>query len=190
MDIWQKIVLSIIGIVIGFFVSQSFNIIKYYRRPRFKISNMGNGVISSYSGGEDGEPAEVVLGFHLGNIGYNAAVNSRVFISDLLSAEGRGDELKDGYFVFSELMRPIDIIPPGESARIVFGEMNSDEKYLEIPFLNKGNDDLGFYVRGDTKGKKYFSAKFYVICDNTNSFSVFDVLFSPGDDEYGVCVFD
>lgn len=46
----EKILLSLLSIVVGFVVSQSFNFVNYVRRPRFRLTHWSDGVFSSYTG--------------------------------------------------------------------------------------------------------------------------------------------
>tara|TARA_E500000318_G_scaffold66046_1_gene60989 strand:- start:382 stop:969 length:588 start_codon:yes stop_codon:yes gene_type:complete len=182
MEFEVRLMLSGVSALFGFFLSQSFNILKYLRRPRFEVCRLGNGVISSYSGDPPETPAEVTFGFRLTNVGRNPALNTRVFVSDLKSANREGADLDDGVFEFSELKRPIDIIPPGQSVLVVFGRMTSENRYLDIEFERGDSFENDELIEADTRDKKVFSGDFYISCDNIDSFARFNVLFNLEND--------
>ncbi|MCB2099140.1 MAG: hypothetical protein KDE05_16025 [Parvularculaceae bacterium] len=182
MDYLQDALVALIGAIIGFAVSQSVNVIQYLRRPKFSVHD--SGVISSYTGDPPDVPAEVMLGFFLKNIGRNSAKNTRIFISELRTAEDSGKHLDDGPFEFSELQKPIDIIPVGESILVLFGKINSKTRHLQIPFKSDLPEDYREIIESETRNKKVFSAKFRVYCDDPNSYFAFELKFDLNDHEW------
>eukprot|EP00435_Cladocopium_sp_Y103_P078047 s1_g1786.t1 len=179
MDFDQRILLSLIGAIIGFAVSQSFNVVRFLRRPKFAASQFENGVLSSYTGNPPETPSSVTLGFYLENAGRNPAKNTRVFLSKLSSSATAEEPPKEGIFEFSELKRPIDIIPPGESVLIELGTIDSEGRHLKVPFAIEGKEELYDYVEADTRGKKSFDAVFQISCDDLNSFTSLELSFRP-----------
>lgn len=184
MDFSQQILLSLIGAIIGFAVSQSFNVVRFLRRPKFAASHFGHGVISSYTGDPPETPSSVTLGFYLENVGRNPAKNTRVFLSKLGSSVTSEEPTEEGIFEFSELRRPIDIIPPGESVLIELGTIDSEDQHLKILFAVEGKEELYDYVEADTRGKKKFDAKFQIFCDDLNSFTIIELEFRPTEESW------
>ena len=173
----EKILISLFSVILGFLLSQSVNIVKYLRRPKFKITQVNNGVIGCYTGEPPEEPSEVTLGFHLENCGHNPAKNARIFVSNLKVSRNSDENMEDSILPFTELRRPIDIIPPGESIIITIGKIRSDQQHLEMLYQNP-EDAEGFF-EADTRYKRYFSARFHIQCDDSNSSTVLDLNFDP-----------
>ena len=188
MEFEQKVLLSLLGVVLGFMLSQSINIVRYFRRPKFRLRNYDDGVLSCYTGDTPETPSEVEFGFYLENNGLNPAKNSRVFLSELRSAAAKENQLDDALLEFSELAKPIDLIPPGEAVKIVLGKLTSDKPYLVIGFEKENSDDLAESIEADTRWKKFFSAKFYVTCDNLDSFTIIEVDFRPESDGWAASI--
>ena len=82
MDVAQQFLNTFLGILLGFVLSQSVNIVSYFRRPKFTLDSR-NCIISSYTGDPPDVAAEIHFGFSLKNSGKNTAKNTRVFISDI-----------------------------------------------------------------------------------------------------------
>lgn len=191
MEYEQQIVLSLIGVIVGFALSQSFNVLKFIRRPKFNVENFSDGIVSSYTGAPPETPSEVIFGFYLKNTGFNPAVNTRVFISDLRSARGIDEPFSDGVFEFSELMKPVDIIPPGEAVIVVLGHITSSMPHLEIHFKDKGKlGEMIEFVEADTRGRKSFAAKFHITCDSLDSFTTLELEFHPTSDKWAAGILD
>lgn len=184
----KKSLLSLIGAIIGFAVSQFFNLVKYMRRPRFEASH--SGVLSTYTGNPPSEPGEITLGFFLLNKGRNPARNIRVFISDLRTASEPNSLLEDSPLELSELQRPIDILPSGESVLIKLGEVNSRDRTLMIPFANNVREETLWIVESHTRMQTEFSVKFHIFCDDANSAKIFVLKFSISRDELAMATLE
>lgn len=89
----DKILISIFSAVLGFALSQSFNLVNFVRRPRFRAKNYSDGIISSYTGDPPDTPWEIELGFYLENHGRNVAKNTRIFVSDFRTSSSAQDDL-------------------------------------------------------------------------------------------------
>lgn len=180
----EKILLSILSAFLGFMLSQAFNLVSFVRRPKFRVKKWNEGVLSSYTGDPPETPWEIELGFYLENYGRNPAKNTRVFVSNLRGAAGADDQLDLTSIELLELKRPIDLIPSRECVAVRLGTIKSDKAELELCLHSPGEvDDLGL-IGADTRGKVRFSAKFYVSCDDKNSFRSFSLDFRPDSDEW------
>ena len=181
MDFSERIILALVSALIGFFLSQFINIVKYFRKPKFRVRGRDGDVISSYTGNPPETPTEVELGFTLENYGKNPAKNTRIFISELRTAKDIVTNLDDTTLEFTELRRPVDIIPSGEAITVVLGKISSDKRFLEIPIQN---GELDSTVNSDTRGKNIFAARFHIYCDDPNSSTVLNIVFDPSKDEW------
>ena len=178
----EKILLSLVSAGLGFFFSQLFNAVGYLRRPKFQVSHFGNGVLSSYTGsGDDEEPWQIELGFFVDNTGKNPAKNVRIFVSELHTWDVETGTFDEAVFSFSELRRPIDVLPSGETIRVLFGSIQGNNCSLEIPFENQRDRDQNEYLDSDTRFKKKFKATFHIFCDDKNSSWKRILEFDPSD---------
>lgn len=180
----QKLLLTLIGAIIGFLFSQTMNLISYLRRPKFDIPNFDGGVKSRYSGDPPEVPAEIDLGFYLENNGFNTAINTRIFVSTIETSENENGPWEETSLEFSEIEEPINIIPPNKSILVSFAKITSREPYLKLRLKRAGRDDLDDFVQADTRGKKYFKVEFVVVCDDKNSNFTRELIFKPGADKY------
>lgn len=149
----QKLLLTLIGAIIGFLFSQTLNLINYLRRPRFEISNFDGGIKSGYTGDPPEVPAEIELGFYLKNNGFNTAINTRIFVSRIETSESENGPWDETSLEFSEIEEPINIIPSSKSALISFAKITSTEPYLRLRLKRAGRDDLDDFIQADTRGK-------------------------------------
>ena len=179
----EKLILSLVRAAFGFFFSQFFNIITYFRRARFKSVHHEIGVMSSYTGGAD-EPWEIELGFYLENCGSNPAKNTRIFVSEICRWCEESNCFEEIFFSFSELKRPIDVLPAGQSVRVVFSKISGSRCHLEIPFENDRDISGNEFIDADTRFYKRFRANFFVICDDRNSSFETLLEFDPGSEDH------
>ncbi len=182
MDNEIKILLSLLGVILGFALSQSMNIINFLRRPRFKVEHFGDGVISSYTGDPPETPSEIIFGFHLKNTGFLPAKNIRILISNLKTKENETDDWLDSVMDIVELAKPIDFLPPGEVLRFALGIIDSRGKSLSLYLENDIGTESGDFVESDTRGKNIFSADFHIICDNKGSYDKISLSFYISED--------
>lgn len=183
MDFEQRVFITLFGAIIGFLLSQSINVVKFYRWPKFKIGSFEHGVFALFTGNPPEIPAEVELGFYIKNIGRNPALSTRVFVSEIGTVKSAKETKEECLIGFTELSRPIDVIPPNELIRIKFGQITSETRCLELNFQNE-TDALGSeYLCSDTRDKKSFAAKIYITCDDVSSAKSFSVKFDPAKDE-------
>lgn len=185
----EKVLLSFLSAVIGFLISQSFNFVSYLRRPRFRVKYWTDGVLSSYSGNPPETPWEVELGFYLENHGKNISKNTRIFVSDFMSARDASKQLELTSIELLELKRPLDLIPSGETVAVKLGVIKSDRRELELCLQSPPDKDQLGIIGADTRGKTRFSAKFYVSCDDKNSFQSFSLEFRPDTNEWSSFLF-
>lgn len=175
----QELILSLVGAGFGFFFSQFFNLVGYIRRPRFRLISHGHGVLSAYSGDPPETPWEIELGFFLENCGRNPAKNTRVFVSELSTwndAEGKFQETTLG---FSELKRPIDVLPAGECARVILGKISGRRCSLDVKFASDLEGDEKEFLDSDTRFSKRFRANIFVFCDDRNASFQQELVFNP-----------
>jgi len=180
----DELLLSVASAIFGFLISQSINLINLLRRPRFRVNRFTYGVSSCYTGSPPETPWEIQLGFYLENCGWNPAKNTRVFVSDLHTANGADDPLEATGFEFAELKRPVDIIAAGEAVLVTFGTIGSDTHSLEISYPAESALGASDFLDADTREKKVFSAKFYIYCDDKSSSKVLQLTFCPEKDEW------
>ena len=186
MDFEQRIALTLIGALIGFLLSQSINVLAYFRRPKFSINDRASGVVSAYTGGDsDDEPAYQNLGSWIQNTGYETALNTRVFISNIEVREAAADDWEDIGFEFSELEKPIDIIPSRKSVLVTVGSITSQSKSLSLRLIFFGRDEIDQNVSADTYMKKQFRIEFVILCDNKYSYLKQQVIFDLTDELFG-----
>lgn len=186
MDFEQRIALTLIGALIGFLFSQSINILSFFRKPKFSIKDRGSGIVSTYSGGDSSdEPADMKLGFWVQNIGYETALNTRVFVSSIEARDSEVDDWEDLGFEFSELERPIDIIPPETSFLVSVGSITSESKSLSLRLTFFGRDEIDQNLSADTHMKKQFRIEFVFLCDNKNSYLKQTFVFDVSDGPFG-----
>ena len=186
MDFEQRIALALIGALIGFLLSQSINVLAYFRRPKFSINDQTSGVVSAYTGGDsDDEPAYQNLGFWVQNTGYETAFNTRIFISGIEVREAEVDDWEDIGFEFSELERPIDIIPPRKSVLITVGSITSQSKSLSLRLIFFGRDEIDLNVSADTYMKKQFRIELEILCDNRYSYFKQKIVFDLTEELFG-----
>lgn len=179
----EKITLAFFSGLLGFALSQFFNVLEFLRRPRFRVSHFNNGVIASYSGEIPETPWEIDLGFYLENHGRRPAKNTRVFVSDLKASGGGDSAFELSNLDFSELKKPVDVIPPGEAVIIKLGRITNDNRILALSF-QESTDDYEGLIEADTREKRAFSAKFHVVCDDKNSMTVLNLDFRPDRDDW------
>lgn len=175
----EKILLAVLSALLGFMLSQTFNLVSYLRRPKFRVRHWTDGVLGAYTGDPPETPWEIELGFHLENFGKNPAKNVRIFVSDIHAADRSNFSLQPTSIEFKELKRPIDLIPSGEIISITLGIIRSDTCDLALKLQSPSTDDHREIISADTRGKTQFSAKFYVSCDEKNSFQTLSVDFYP-----------
>lgn len=186
MDFEHRIALALIGALIGFFLSQSINILAFFRRPKFSINASASGIVSTYTGDESiREPAYQNLGFWIKNSGYETAFNTRVFISNIEAREAVEDRWEDLGFEFSELEKLIDIIPPRKSALVTVGSITSQSKSLSLRLIFSGRDEIDQSLNADTFMKKQYRIEFVILCDNKNSHLNQKVVFDLTVDLFG-----
>ncbi|MEP4704110.1 MAG: hypothetical protein ABJZ62_04590 [Hyphomicrobiales bacterium] len=186
MDFEHRIALTLIGALIGFLLSQSINVLAFFRRPKFSINNRFSGIVSAYTGGDSTcEPAYQNLGFWIENTGYETALNTRIFISNIEVREVEEDSWEDLGFEFSELEKPIDIIPPGKSVLVTVGSITSQSKSLSLRLIFFGRDEIDQNLNADTFMKKQYRIEFVVLCDNKNSHLSQKVVFDLTDELFG-----
>lgn len=187
MSVVEQILLSAFGILLGFFLSQSFNVVRYLRRPKFRSTTNG-GVISGYTGGDD-EPAFAVVGFYLENCGWSVAKKTRIFISSFRSANSKSESLEEGFFYLSEVSPPLDIIPPGEAVRIELGRVIAGEGELRIQ-LENSQEDIEESVAADTRNKFVFEADFHIVCEEAASHTKLTLTFDLTEDGWDQVLLD
>jgi hypothetical protein len=179
----EEVALSLVSAAIGFFFSQFFNFVEFIRRPRFKVVNHSDGVLSSYTGGDSDTPWEIELGFYLDNKGWNPAKNLRVFISELCVWNAETSKFDETLLGFSELQRPIDLLPSKQSLRVIIGKITGDDCSLRINFEGDIQADEIEFLASDTRFKTKFRAKLFFFCDDQNSSSSVTLEFDPSSDE-------
>jgi hypothetical protein len=180
----EKVFLSVLSALLGFTPSQTFNLISFLRRPRFKLRHWSDGVGSVYTGDPPETPWEIELGFFLENSGWNSAKNTRVFVSDIRRCRKSNDPLEHTSIELLELKRPIDLIPAKECVAITLGTIRSDHCSLVLNLQTPLDEQQLDLIAADTRGMTRFSAKFYVSCDDKNSFEVFKLDFRPDQNEW------
>lgn len=186
----EKILLSFVSALLGFLFSQSFNFVSYLRRPRFRIKHWSDGVVSSYTGDPPETPWEIELGFFLENCGKNSAKNTRVFVSDIKGAKGSNEPLNLTSIELLEITRPLDLIPPGECVLVKLGKISGDTCDLALSLHLPIDEDQAGLIGADTRGGVRFSAKFYISCDDKNSFESFSLDFRPDEHEWASSFFE
>jgi hypothetical protein len=180
----ENILLSVISALLGFALSQSFNFISYLRRPKFRVKHWSDGVLSSYSGDPPETPWEIELGFFLENYGKNPAKNVRIFVSDIKASGMPDGELELTSIELLELKRPIDLVPSKECIEVRLGTLSSNECALALNLHGAPDENAMNYIDADTRGKIRFSAKFYVSCEEKNSFKSFVLDFRPDKNDW------
>ncbi len=186
----EKILLSFASALLGFLVSQSFNFVNYVRRPRFRVKNWNRGILSSYTGDPPETPWEIELGFLLENYGKNPAKNVRIFVSDIHGATNSDHQLRLTSIELLELKRPVDLLPPGECVSVRLGKISGDKAEIGLCLQSSlDQEELGM-IGADTRGCVRFSAKFYVGCDDKNSYRSFSLEFRPDKDEWAASFFE
>ncbi|SEH16739.1 hypothetical protein SAMN05428974_1860 [Sphingopyxis sp. YR583] len=180
----EKILLSVISALIGFALSQSFNLISYLRRPKFRVKLWSDGVLSSYTGDPPETPWEIELGFYLENYGKNPAKNIRIFVSDMKGSGKSDEDLELTSIELLELKRPIDLVPSSECVEVKLGTISSDRCTLALNLHSAPDEKALDFIAADTRGKIRFSAKFYVSCDEKNSFKSFILDFRPDKNDW------
>ena len=178
----EKLILSLLSAAFGFFLSQFLNLLAYFRRPRFRVLNHQEGLLSAYTGDPPETPWEIELGFFLENHGKNPSRNTRIFVSDLSVWDEKKGEFSETTFSFSELSRPIDVLPAGECIRVLFAKISSESCYAQIPFEAERDEKENEYLSSDTRFAKKLRAKFFVSCDDPNSSKTFTLIFDPNVD--------
>lgn len=172
MEIDLRILASVVGAVIGFALSQSINLISYYRRPRFEVEQNESGVLSCWSANPPEDAPEIILGFHLKNIGRNPAKNVRIFLSHLRTARNPSGSLTDASSCFVEVRRPIDIIPSQETVEVRISKIDCMKRsaifYLENDHHTEEDHPLR-YMETDTLGARRLVFDIYITCDDQNS---------------------
>ncbi len=188
MDTFDRLFVSIVSVFIGFLLSQSFDVVRYFRRPRFYVDKNDKGIMSSYTGDPPETPAEIVFGFRLKNIGKNPARNTRIFISEIFCYNKKVKE--EVGLDYSELKRIVDIIPPGETVSCYVGKIDTDGFHLKLNFQDDDENDVRWYIEADTRGKAIFDIIFHVVCDDVNSISKFTIHFDPSEDLVGKMIIE
>lgn len=186
----EKVLLSLLSVVVGFMVSQSFNFVNYLRRPRFRPKHWSDGVAASYTGDPPETPWEIELGFFIENYGKNPAKNSRIFVSNIMCAKDSASEPTLTSIELLELRRPLDLIPPGECVAVKFGVIRGDKAELELCLQSALEKDQLWSIEADTRGQTRFSATFYISCDDENSFHSFSLDFRPDKNEWASSFFE
>ncbi len=180
----EKILLSAISALLGFALSQSFNFISYLRRPKFRVKHWSDGVLSSYTGEPPETPWEIELGFYIENYGKNSAKNVRIFVSDIRGSGKSDEDLELTSIELLELKRPIDLVPSNECVEVRLGTISSDKCTLSLNLHNAPDEKVLDFIDADTRGKIRFSAKFYISCDEKNSFKFFTLDFRPDKNDW------
>lgn len=186
----DKILVAIFSAFLGFGLSQAFNFISFIRRPRFRVKHWSDGVLSSYTGDPPETPWEIELGFLLENFGRNIAKNVRVFVSDIKCASEANGPFEMTSIELLELKRPIDMIPGGECIHIKLGVIKSHTRELDLSLESNADPEALGMIEADTRGKKIFSAKFYVVCDDKDSFTSLSLEFRPDKNEWASSFFE
>ena len=93
------------------------------------------------------------------------------------------DQFEEIAFSFSELSRPIDILPSGDCIRVLFDKIISSACHLEIPFESSRDERENEFVSSDTRFMRKFRAKFFVCCDDKNAAKGFTLEFDPNSDQ-------
>jgi hypothetical protein len=186
----EKLVISLFSAALGFFFSQFFNLVGYLRRPKFKIANHGDGVLSFYCGSPPEAPWEIELGFFLDNKGRNPAKNIRIFVSELCVWDADKKCFEETLLGYSELRRPVDILPSGQNIRVLLGRILGDDCSLRIDFKDELNEDDAAFLSSDTRFQTRFRAKTFIFCDDPNSSTSTILEFNPSaDEEWGKVFF-
>lgn len=180
----EKVLLSLLSALVGFLLSQTFNFVCFLRRPRFRVKHWTDGVSSSYTGDPPGTPWEIELGFFLENRGKNPAKNTRIFVSEIKCAAASEDHLTMTSIELLELKRPLDLIPAKECVAVKLGVIKGNKCELDLLLHNPLDEEQAGLIGADTRGKIRFSAKFYVSCDDKNSFASFVLDFRPDQNEW------
>jgi hypothetical protein len=186
----EKVLLSAFSALQGFTLSQSFNFVSFLRRPKFRVRHWEDGVLASYTGDPPETPWEIELGFYLENCGKNPARHVRVFVSDLRASNGGNDQLDLTSIELLELRRPIDLIPSGECVAVKLGTIKSDRCELDLCLQSPPDADQLDIIGADTRGKVRFSAKFYISCDDKNSFKELSLEFRPDRNDWASSFFE
>jgi hypothetical protein len=185
----NEILIASIGAFAGFILSQAVDLIKYLRRPRFRVVHHTSGIMSSYTGDPPETPWEIELGFYLENFGKNPAKNMRIFLADLEAAQDSTSQSDSVYWEFSELKKPVEILPPREAIKVQLGVVRSDSLQLSIPFENDADQEFLWSLEADTRAKQYFKARFFIICDDQNVSQKLIVEFKIDSDEWASEIF-
>ncbi|MGE0774613.1 MAG: hypothetical protein AB7G25_09390 [Sphingomonadaceae bacterium] len=180
----EKVLLSILGALLGFTLSQAFNFVNFLRRPKFRVKYWDDGVLSSYTGDPPETPWEIDLGFYLENYGKNPAKNTRIFVSYISGSENSDQKPELTSIELLELKRPIDLIPSRECVAVKLGTITSEKAELELCLHSPLDEEDSGLIGADTRGKVRYSAKFYVTCDDKNSFRAFSLDFRPDKNEW------
>jgi hypothetical protein len=176
----EKVALAVFSGILGFALSQLFNLIEFLRRPRFRVRSFGHGVVSSYTGDPPEAPWEIDLGFYLENHGKRAAKNTRVFVSTLSVSEGGNSPFEETSLEFRELKSPVDLIPSGEAVLLKFGKITGETHSLKLNLKHETNLNLDLdFSESDTREKRAFSGKFFVTCEDKNSIDILALEFRP-----------
>ena len=178
----EKLLLSLVSALLGFFFSQFFNLVAYYRIPKFRVLNHREGVLSAYSGDPPETPWEIELGVFLENFGRNPSKNTRIFVSNICVWNSEDGGFEETTFSFSELARPIDILPSCECVRVIFAKITGNSCCLEVPFESTRDKKENEFLSSSRFSMK-FRAKVFVCCDDKNSSKEFVLEFDPSADE-------
>jgi hypothetical protein len=180
----EKVLLSLLSAIVGFALSQSFNLVNFLRRPRFRVKEWTDGVLSSYTGNPPETPWEIELGFYLENSGINPAKNIRVFISDFKISTNSEIEPELTSIDFLELERPVDILPAEECVAIKLGVMKSDSREIHLNLHKTPTESQLGLIGADTRDAVRLEVKFLMICDNQNTFQCMIFKFRPDLNEW------
>lgn len=186
----EKILLAVLSALLGFMLSQTFNLVSYLRRPKFRVGHWTDGVLGSYTGDPPETPWEIELGFHLENFGKNPAKNTRIFVSDIQTADRSDTSLQPTSIELLELKRPIDLLPSKEPVSIYLGVIKSSMCDLDLNLQSPLNDEQLGMISADTRGKTRFVAKFHISCDDKNSFHSFSLDFCPDKNDWASSLLD
>ena len=163
---WDRLSVSIVGILLGFLLSQSINFFSFLRRPKLAISNAG--IIGGYSGGDD-EPACAYVGFDLTNKGYQPATDIRVFVTPLSASFSDGTKRETLASTF-EIESRTKLIPPNSQLLIEIGKFSADTKCLRLYVKEKAiNNEYCDILEGDTFNACGFKLKIFIFDSDTRA---------------------
>ena len=106
------------------------------------------------------------------------------------AADGAAGHFFPSSIELLELKRPLDLIPAGECVLVELGKISGDTCELALSLHLAIDEDHAGMIGADTRGCVRFSAKFYVSCDDKNSFESFSLEFCPDKDKWASSFFE